>query len=114
LATIHPKLGTPHISILITGALMAILALVSDLRQAAAITSFSLLSTHVILHSSAIRLRKKIPDLKTFKAPFYPLIPSLGLVSCIILMFSLPLEAWIVWAGVVIAVSVYYLLRKIS
>jgi APA family basic amino acid/polyamine antiporter len=112
LATIHPKLGTPYVSILITGVLMAILALVSDLRQAAAITSFSLLSTHVILHFSAIRLRKKIPNLKTFKAPFYPLIPSLGLVSCIILMFSLPLEAWIVWAGVVIAVSVYYLLRK--
>lgn len=112
LATIHPKLGTPYISILITGMLMAILAFVSDLRQTAAITSFSILSTHVILHFSAIRLRKKIPNLKTFKAPFFPLIPSLGLVSCIILMFSLPVEAWIVWAGVVIAVSVYYLLRR--
>jgi len=112
LATIHPKLGTPYISILITGALMAILAFVSDLRQTAAITSFSILSTHVILHFSATRLRKKIPNLKTFKAPLYPLIPSLGMVSCIVLMFSLPMEAWIVWAGVVIAVSVYYLLRK--
>jgi APA family basic amino acid/polyamine antiporter len=112
LATIHPKLGTPYVSILITGALMAVLAFVADLRQTAAITSFSILSTHVVLHFSAIRLRKKIPNLKTFKAPFYPLIPSLGLASCIILMFSLPTEAWIVWAVVVIAVSVYYLLRK--
>jgi APA family basic amino acid/polyamine antiporter len=112
LATIHPKLGTPYVSILATGALMSILAFVSDLRQTAAITSLSLLSTHIILHVSAIRLRKKVPELKTFKAPFYPLIPSLGLVSCVILMFSLPVVAWVVWVGVVTAVSVYYLLIK--
>ena len=112
LATIHPKLGTPYISILITGGLMAILAFLSDLRQAAAITSLSILSTHVILHLSAIRLRKRLPNLKTFKAPFHPLIPSLGLVSCLILMFSLPVEAWIVWAGVVITISAYHTLRR--
>ena len=112
LVTIHSRLGTPYVSILFTGGLMTILAFVADLRQTAAITSFSLLSTHIILHVSAIRLRKKMPNLKTFRAPFYPLIPSLGLVSCIILMFSLPVEAWIVWAGFVIAISVYYLLRN--
>jgi len=112
LAKVHPKLGTPYISILITGALMATLAFVTDLRQAVAITSFSMLTTHIILHSSAIRLRKKIPNLKTFKAPLFPLIPSLGLASCVILMFSLPTEAWIVSATVIIALTVLYLLRK--
>jgi APA family basic amino acid/polyamine antiporter len=112
MSKIHAKLGTPYISILATGALMTILASVSDLRQTAAITSISILSTHIILHFSAVRLRKKTPDLKTFKAPLYPLIPALGIVSCIILMFSLPIEAWIVWVGFVTAVSVYYLLRK--
>ena len=91
---------------------MTVLAFVSDLRQTAAITSISLLSTHIILHSSVIRLRKRNPDLKTFKAPFYPLIPALGIISCLILMVSLPIEAWIVWTGFVTAVSVYYLLRK--
>jgi len=112
MSKIHAKLGTPYISILVTGMLMTILAYVSDLRQTAAITSISILSTHIILHFSVVRLRKKTPDLKTFKAPLYPLIPALGIVSCIILMFSLPIEAWIVWVGFVTAVSVYYLLRK--
>lgn len=112
MSKIHAKLGTPYISILATGALMTILASVSDLKQTAAITSISILSTHIILHFSVVRLRKKTPDLKTFKAPLYPLIPALGIVSCIILMFSLPMEAWIVWVGFVTAVSVYYLLRK--
>jgi len=112
LASVHSKLGTPYVSILITGALMAILVSVADLRETAAITSFSLLSTHIILHVSAIRLRKKMPNLKTFRVPFYPLIPCLGIASCIILMFSLPAEAWIVWAIVLAIVSVYYLLRS--
>src|SRR5208337_2280494 len=92
--------------------LMATLAFVSDLRTAAAITSFSMLTTHIILHSSAIRLRKKMPNLKTFKAPLFPLIPCLGLASCVILMFSLPIESWIVSTIVMIAVSVLYFLTK--
>ena len=114
LATIHSKLGTPYVSILMTGAIMAILVSVADLRQTVAITSLSLLSTHIILHVSAIRLRKKMPNLKTFRAPFYPLIPCLGVASCIILMFSLLVEreAWIVWAIVLLIVSVYYLQRN--
>jgi len=114
LSKVHSKLGTPYVSILITGAIMAILVSVSDLRQTAAITSLSLLSTHIILHVSAIRLRKKMPNLKTFKAPFFPLIPCLGVASCIILMFSLLVEreAWVAWAIVLVIVSVYYLLRN--
>jgi APA family basic amino acid/polyamine antiporter len=112
LAKIHPKLGTPYLLILITGALMATLAFFSDLRQAAAITSFSMLTTHIILHSSAMRLRKKIPNLKTFNAPLFPLIPSLGLASCVVLMFSLPIESWVVSTIVVFALSILYLLRR--
>ena len=112
IAKVHSRFGTPYISILVTGALMATLAFVLDLKQTAAITSLSILSTHVVLNYSAIRLRKKIPTLKTFKAPLYPMIPLLGIVSCIILMFSLPKESWIVAAVVVIASSVYHLLRR--
>jgi APA family basic amino acid/polyamine antiporter len=112
LAKVHSRLGTPYISILITGALMAFLALVSDLRQAAATTSFSILTTHIILHSSAIQLRKKTPNLKTFKAPLFPLIPCLGLASCVVLMFSLPIESWIVSTIAIIVICVLYLLGK--
>jgi len=111
-AKVHSRFGTPYVSILIMGILMAVLAFVSDLRQTAAITSFSILSTHVVLNYSAIRLRKKIPNLKTFKAPLYPVIPLLGLVCCVILMFSLPEESWIVAAFVVVGSSLYYLLRR--
>ena len=115
LAKVHSRFGTPYISILITGGLMVTLTAVLDLRQSVAITSVSILCTHIILHSSAIRLRKKNTNLKTFKAPLYPLIPCLGLVSCVILMFSLPSESWIISAAAVVVSSAYYyyyLVRK--
>lgn len=112
LARVHSKFGTPYVSILITGTLMSVLVLVLDLRESAAITSFSMLCTHLILHTSAIRLRKRFPNLKTFRAPLFPLIPLLGLASCIILMFSLPFESWIVTAAVTLVISAYYVLKK--
>jgi len=112
-ARIHPRFGTPYVAVLIMGALMAILALAFDLRQTAAITSFSILSTHVVLNYCAIRVRRRMPDVKSFKAPLYPLIPSLGVVSCLILLLSLPLESWLV-SIVVVAVLIFWLVVKRS
>jgi APA family basic amino acid/polyamine antiporter len=112
IARVSSKFGTPYISVLAMGALLTILAFALDLKQTVAITSFAILVTHLIVNVSAIRLRKKISTPAKFNVPYYPLIPSLGIISCIILMFSLPQESWIV-ATVVIAVSsVLYLLRN--
>jgi APA family basic amino acid/polyamine antiporter len=39
---------------------------------------------------------------RPFRAPFYPAVPILGILSCLLLMFSLPVENWyrlLVWMG---------------
>jgi basic amino acid/polyamine antiporter, APA family len=110
IAKVSSKFGTPYISIITTGALLTVLAFVLDLRQAAAITSFSLLCVHLTVNVSAINLRKREGYTSKFRVPLYPLIPSLGFISCLILMFSLPQESWIVAATVVIASAALYLL----
>lgn len=112
IARVSSKFGTPYVSILAMGALLIGLTFALDLRQSAAITSFALLSTHVIVNLSAIRLRKKMPNSTKFRVPLYPLIPVLGISSCIILMFSLPQEAWIIAAIVVAVSAILYLLKK--
>jgi APA family basic amino acid/polyamine antiporter len=113
IARVSSRLGTPYISVLAMGALLTALVFALDLKQAAAITSFALLSTHVIVNLSAIRLRRKMPSSATkFRVPLYPIIPSLGLLSCIVLMFSLPQESWVVAAAVVAVSAVLYLLRR--
>jgi APA family basic amino acid/polyamine antiporter len=108
---VSSRFGTPYVSILVMGSLLTVLAYALDLREAAAITSFSLLSVHLTVNLSAIMLRKKRRINKGFRVPFYPLIPSLGLFSCLILMFSLPQESWVV-AAVVVAVSLIFYLYK--
>ncbi len=113
ISKVSSRFGTPYVSVLVMGALLTVLAFALDLKQAAAITSFALLATHVIVNLSAIRLRKKMPSSATkFKVPFFPLIPTLGLLSCVILMFSLPQESWVAAAAVVALSAVLYLLRR--
>jgi basic amino acid/polyamine antiporter, APA family len=111
-ARVSSKYGTPYVSILVMGAILVVLTFALDLRQAAAITSFALLATHVFVNLSAIRLRKKMSNSTSFRVPFFPLVPVLGLGSCIILMFSLPQESWIVAAIVVTISAILYLLKK--
>jgi APA family basic amino acid/polyamine antiporter len=112
IARVSSRFGTPYISVLVMGALLTVLAFALNLKQTVAITSFAILSTHIIVNLSAIRLRKKMPNFTKFRVPFYPLIPLLGLLSCIVLMFSLPQESWIVAAVVVAFSAVLYMLRR--
>jgi hypothetical protein len=44
----------------------------------------TILCVHLTVHLSAIRLGKKMPRPKKFTVPFYPIIPSLGLLSCFV------------------------------
>jgi len=111
-ARISSKFGTPYFSILVMGAITALLPLVFDLKQTVAVTSFCILSTHVVVNLSAIKVRERMQHATTFRTTFYPVIPILGILSCIILMFSLPFEAWIVAAVIMASSASLYFLRS--
>jgi len=102
---IHPRFGTPYISIIITGLLMAVLAYIGDLKWVASVASFSIISTHVLVNGAAIAVNKK--KLK-FKIPFYPIPPLLGIISCAALALSLLPEVWIIELVVLLAGIVFY------
>ncbi len=46
-------------------------------------------------------MRKKMPDdARAFRTPLVPLVPILGIVTCLFMMVFLPLDTWvrlIVW-----------------
>jgi APA family basic amino acid/polyamine antiporter len=112
IAKVSSKFGTPYVSIISTGILTTVLVFALDLKQTVAITSFAILSVHLTVNLSAMRLRKKMPNSTRFRVPLYPLFPSLGLISCTILMFSLPQESWAVAAVVVAISAILYVLRR--
>ena len=49
-------------------------------------------------------MRRTHPEAeRPFRAPFVPLVPILGILTCLLLMFSLPAENWlrlVVWLGI--------------
>jgi APA family basic amino acid/polyamine antiporter len=98
---IHDKFRTPWKSTIITGIFVCVMAGFLPLRILAELTNIGTLLAFVIVCSSVLIMRYRHPEAeRPFRAPFVPLVPILGILSCLILMFSLPPENWwrlIIW-----------------
>ena len=50
----------------------------------------------VIVCAAVLIMRVTHPEAeRPFRAPFYPVTPTLGILTCLVLMFSLPPENWV-------------------
>src|SRR2546427_2921683 len=98
---IHPKFRTPWKSTILTGLFVASMAGLIPLSILAEMTSIGTLFAFVIVCGAVLVMRKTNPNAnRPFRAPFVPLIPILGILTCLLLMFSLPAENWwrlIIW-----------------
>jgi APA family basic amino acid/polyamine antiporter len=113
LARISNK-GVPTSSVMITGIVIALIALIGNIEWIASVFNFGILMTYLFINLSSMRLRQKMPDAnRTFKLPFYPVPPIIGAMSCILLLFFLKINA-IIFGGiwVLIGVVAYYFNNK--
>jgi APA family basic amino acid/polyamine antiporter len=111
-AKIHPRYGTPHITTWITGISCAIISglfpldLLGELISIGTMLAFSLVCAGVWV------LRRTRPDLpRPFKTPLVPLVPILGIASCVLQMVTLPPLTWInlaVWMAIGLAIYFGY------
>lgn len=111
LSKVHKKFGTPYITTILTGVVVAAAAGFGNIQTVAELCNIGTLFAFVLVCVGIIVLRRTKPDLKRpFKCPAVPLIPILGALSCIYLMCSLPLTTWIrfiVW--MLIGIVIYFL-----
>lgn len=113
MSNLHPRLGTPYLSILLIGVVMTSLAAFADFKNVIAISNFGSLCYYTIANLSAFLLRKKYPSSKRpFESPFYPLTPLVGIVTCGALLLFLTTESWIAGIIGVMIGGVYYLARN--
>jgi len=74
------------------------------LRILAELTNIGTLLAFMMVCAAVLIMRVKHPEAeRPFKAPFYPVVPILGILSCLLLMFSLPVANWwrlFVWLGI--------------
>jgi APA family basic amino acid/polyamine antiporter len=111
---IHPKYRTPWKSTILTGIFVAAMAGFIPLSILAEMTSIGTLFAFVIVCGAVIVMRRTNPNAnRPFRAPLVPLVPILGIATCLLLMFSLPYENWvrlIIW--LVVGLLIYFLYGK--
>jgi APA family basic amino acid/polyamine antiporter len=109
---VHNKFKTPYKTTILTGISVSILTGFLPLRILAELVSIGTLFAFTIVCAAVLIMRKTNPKAeRPFKAPFYPFTPILGMLICILLMFSLPLENWwrlLLWLGIGIVIYFSY------
>lgn len=105
---IHGRFQTPHVAVIATGLVMSAIAYCGNLRAVAEVSSFALLFYYAMSNIAALRLRGYAKLRPTFRTPLYPLVPVLGLLSCLVLLFFLGHGAWIMGASVIVLGLAYH------
>jgi len=90
------KTQTPRRIIWSLAAIMAINAGFLPISQIADLVNIGTLAAFIVVCAGVIVLRYTRPNLpRTFRTPWCPLVPSLGVILCFYLMLSLPAITWI-------------------
>ncbi|MDL2716326.1 MAG: amino acid permease [Acidobacteriota bacterium] len=115
LASVHPKFGTPWVSILMTAGLGIVFVLSRSFEQLADVFVTAFLPFYALAVGSIFRLRKKPGYAPSFRVPLYPFLPLVFIASVLYLLgnsIAEPESRWSTLAvlGVVAAgIPVYYL-----
>ena len=100
-AAVHPTFRTPWKSTILVGVFVGTLTGFLPIDALLHMTNIGTLFAFVIVCTAVLIMRKTNPNAeRPFRAPLYPVIPILGILFCLLLMFSLPVENWwrlIVW-----------------
>lgn len=112
LVKIDPKSHTPRRLIWIVASIMAVTAGLLPIHQIADLVNIGTLAAFVVVCIGVLVLRKTRPDMpRGFRTPWSPVVPLMGVLLCLYLMWSLPLITWIsfgVWTGVGILIYFGY------
>jgi APA family basic amino acid/polyamine antiporter len=109
---IHPRFRTPAFATWVAGFLVAIPAGLFDVGTLAEMSNIGTLFAFVLVSAGVIILRYKDPGRhRGFRVPFGPVIPTLSVIFCILLMAGLPARTWVrffVWLIIGLFVYVFY------
>ncbi len=109
---VHPRFRTPWKSSIVTGIFVGTMAAFLPIRFLAELVNIGTLLAFVIVCAAVLIMRKTHPDAKRpFRAPLVPLVPILGILFCLLLMFSLPPENWLrlmVWLLIGFGIYFFY------
>ncbi len=108
---IHPKHNTPSHAILVTGGIGTLLSLTGQAEALAEISSALFMVSYALLCLSVIVMRNSRPRWyrPAFRAPLYPILPVLGGLLCLAVIFTMAPESRLAGLGLVGGSLIWYL-----
>lgn len=95
-STVNPKTQTPAKSNMLFMVFVSLFAAFVPARVVGEMTSIGTLFAFILVCAGIWVMRKKMPELpRSFKTPFVPLVPILGILTCLFMMAFLPPDTWI-------------------
>jgi len=111
-ATVHPRFRTPHVSTVMTGAIIALVAGLTRIEVLGQLVSIGTLLAFVLVSIGIIILRKTQPDApRPFRTPGVPYVPVIGALICLAQMVGLPVATWerlLIWLSIGLALYFSY------
>lgn len=93
--TVHEKFKTPHISTILTGIIMAVVAAFTPIYVLEEMVNIGTLFAFVVVCGAVLLLRIKRPDAhRPFKTPGVYLVAPLGILVNVTMMMFLPPDTW--------------------
>ncbi|HZP47208.1 MAG TPA: amino acid permease [Vicinamibacterales bacterium] len=106
---VHPRFRTPHLSTILVGAVIALVAGFTPITVLGQLVSIGTLLAFVLVSIGVIVLRRTSPDVpRPFRTPGVPFVPIAGAAICLAQMIGLPIATWerlVIW--LVIGLTVY-------
>lgn len=104
---VNKRFHTPAVNTVVVGLVTATAAGFFDINVLGDMTSVGTLAAFAIVCLSVIYLRRAAPELpRGFKVPLYPVLPVLGILSCLYLITSVPMN--------VLMFFVYYMIGGVA
>jgi basic amino acid/polyamine antiporter, APA family len=107
---VHPTRQTPHITTLVTGIFVALMAGMLPIDVLGEMTSIGTLLAFLLVCAGIIALRLRRPELpRPFRVPAVWLVAPAGILVCAYLMLGLPLATWLrLLAWLAIGLALYF------
>ncbi|CAG1003311.1 MAG: amino acid permease [Candidatus Methanoperedens sp.] len=105
LSAVHPKFKVPHRAEIIVAFFTGVIVMIGDIRSAIGFSSFTILIYYAITNASAISLPKE-------KRLWPNYLAGAGLLSCLLLALSLPLQSLIIGGTVLMIGTIIFFARN--
>jgi len=109
---LHPVYRTPAKSNILLLIVVGTFSALVPARVAGEMTSIGTLLAFILVCVGILVMRKTMPHIpRAFKTPFVPLVPVLGIITCLFMMAFLPADTWIrllIWMTIGLDVYIIY------